>query len=71
MKPAILLRRRLDGTTACYKRCDMRLSLGEGGEGTHDFIDDTFVGVEVECETRVTVWFGDVRGVLVWLWDDD
>jgi hypothetical protein len=26
------------------------------GEGTHDFIDDAFVGVEIEGETGVAGW---------------
>ena len=55
MKPAILLRRRFDGTTAYVNPND----LGHFGCGilvpdrTYDFIDDTLVGVEVEGQTRV------------------
>lgn len=64
MKPAILLRRRLDGTTA-FRGGRGVVSYGRGGEGrrgegwmgleTYDFIDDTFIGVKVECKAGIAI----------------
>jgi hypothetical protein len=57
VKPDILLRRRLEGTTAW----DVVRKVGCQKEdmATYDFIYDAFVGVEVEGETGIAGRMGE------------
>jgi len=51
----ILLRRRFEGTTACKVRMLDPPYLIHAMTATHDFIDDSLVGVEIEGWARVAV----------------
>jgi hypothetical protein len=49
VKPEILLRRRFDGTVACYfLKYEKSSKIEVNVKIAHDFIDDSLVGVEVE-----------------------
>ena len=56
VNPDILLRRRLDGTTACFWMVGEWVNgMEEGKQKTHDFIDNSLVGVEIKRKAGVAV----------------